>query len=179
VVWGWIGSNPAALTRAPGVKRQPRDVMRPEDAIAVIAAAAEEDPLAGLALRVAAVAGARRAEIAALRWTDLEGTVLTVDSAVTIANQDPTGSPTPRLVDTRTKTAERHTVTVDSATARIWAELRAEREEYGPYVFNLGDEPASPDRIGWWWTKARARSGIDKRWRLHDLRHFSDTQTRP
>ncbi|GAC1545068.1 MAG: site-specific integrase [Acidimicrobiales bacterium] len=175
VVWSWIGSNPAALTRAPGVKREPRDVMRPEDAIAVIAAAAEEDPLAGLALRVAAVAGARRAEIAALRWSDLEGTVLMVDSAVTIANQDPDSSPTPRLVDTRTKTAERHTGTVDSETARIWADLRAEREEYGPYVFNLGDEPASPDRIGWWWTKARARSGIDMRWRLHDLRHFSAT----
>ncbi|GAC1375239.1 MAG: hypothetical protein NVSMB4_03290 [Acidimicrobiales bacterium] len=66
-------------------------------------------------------------------------------------------------------------MTVDGETAWIWADLRAEREEYGPYVFNLGDEPASPDRIGWWWTKARARSGIDERWRLHDLRHFSAT----
>ena len=83
---------------------------------------------------MAGVAGARRAEIAALRWTDLEGTVLTIESAVTIANRTSDGRTTPRLVDTRTKAAERHTVTVDSETARIWADLRAEREEYGPYV---------------------------------------------
>ena len=35
---------------------------------------------------------------------------------------------------------------------------------------------AAPDRIGWWWTRARKLSGIDRRWRLHDLRHFSATQ---
>ena len=40
----------------------------------------------------------------------------------------------------------------------------------GQICFNLGDEPASPDGIGGWRTKARSRSGIDKRWRLHDLR---------
>ncbi|MGH9098132.1 MAG: tyrosine-type recombinase/integrase [Acidimicrobiales bacterium] len=175
VVWGWIASNPAALTRAPGVKRSPRDVMSPHDAIAVIEAATNDDPLAGLALRVAAVAGARRAELAALRWADLDGSVLSIDSAVTVIRGGSEGTQAPRLIDTRTKTAERHTVTLDTETVRLWRDLRSEREPYGPYVFNIGDAPASPDRIGWWWRCARDSSGIDKHWRLHDLRHFSAT----
>lgn len=175
VVWGWIASNPAALTRAPGVKRSPRDVMSPHDAIAVIKAATDDDPLAGLALRVAAVAGARRAELAALRWADLDGSTLTIDSAITVIRGGDEGREAPRLIDTRTKTAERHTVTLDAETVRLWGELRAERERYGPYVFNIGEGPPSPDRIGWWWRRARDSSGIDKHWRLHDLRHFSAT----
>ncbi|MDP9442264.1 MAG: site-specific integrase [Actinomycetota bacterium] len=174
VVWGWITSNPAALARARTAKRAPREAMRPEDAIAAIRAATEFDPLAGLALRIAAVAGPRRAELAALRWVDLKGRVLTIDSAVTLTRTDG-GSAPPELVDTPTKTGERHTVTLDHETVRLWKKLKAEREEFGPYVFNLGDAPANPDRIGWWWRRARQQSGIDPQWRLHDLRHFSAT----
>ena len=66
-MWGSITTNPAALSRAPRLKRTPRDTMSAEEAIAVIDAATKHDPLARIALRVAAVAGARRAEIAALR----------------------------------------------------------------------------------------------------------------
>ena len=175
VVWGWIPSNPAALTRPPGVKRSPRDVMSPADAVAVIKAASDTDPLVGLALRLAAVAGARRAELAALRWDDLDGAVLTIDSAITVIRGEGEGTEAPRLVDTRTKTAERHTVTLDTETIRLWNGLRTDLEPYGPYVFNIGEGPPSPDRIGWWWRRAREASGIDKHWRLHDLRHFSAT----
>ena len=40
---------------------------------AVIAAAARRDPAAGLALRLAAITGARRAELCALVWPDFGG----------------------------------------------------------------------------------------------------------
>jgi integrase len=170
-VWGWVTANPAALSRAPQLKQAPRDAMAPEEVIAVIEAATGIDPIAGLALRVAAIAGARRAELAALRWDDLRGSVLTVDSAVTTLRAD--GVTT--LIDSRTKTGERHTVTLDRDTVRLWGELRAEYEEFGPYICGLGDTPPNPDRVGWWWHRARAASGIDRKWRLHDMRHFSAT----
>jgi len=171
VVWGWISTNPAALARPPRRKRAPREVMSPEVAVAAIAAAASFDPLAGLAIRVAAVAGARRAELAALQWTDLRGSALTVDSSIhVIRNGDVT-----TLVDAPTKTAERHTLTLDKETVRVWRKLQGEYAEFGPYLFNLGEDPPHPDRIGWWWRRARELSGIDKKWRLHDLRHFSAT----
>jgi integrase len=171
VVWGWISANPAALARAPRRKRAPREAMAPEEAIAAIAAAAQVDALAGLALRVAAVAGARRAELAALRWADLRGTVLTVDSSIHVVRDGDVTT----LVDAPTKTAERHRVTLDRETVRLWRRLQALHEEFGPYLFNLGEDPPHPDRIGWWWHRARELSGIDKTWRLHDLRHFSAT----
>ena len=33
----------------------------------------------------------------------------------------------------------------------------------------------SPDRISWWWQRARQMSCIDAKWRLHDLGHWSAT----
>jgi integrase len=39
----------------------------------------------------------------------------------------------------------------------------------------LGDRPPSPDTISWWWRHARDAAGIDRAWRLHDLRHWSAT----
>jgi integrase len=132
--------------------------MTPDEVTSVLKAASAIDPLAGLALRIAAVAAARRAEIAALRWSDLRRTVLTVDSSVNVIRL---GEST-ELVDTRTKTAERHRVTLHRETVRLWRALQVEREEFGPYLFNLGTQPARPDRIGWWWQRARERSGVDK-----------------
>lgn len=42
-------------------------------------------------------------------------------------------------------------------------------------MFGIGSDLVNPDRIGYWWRRAREKSGIDKRWRLHDLRHWSAT----
>ena len=46
-------------------------------------AAGEVHELAPVALRLAAITGARRAELAALRWAELDGAVITIDSALT------------------------------------------------------------------------------------------------
>ena len=34
-------------------------------------------------------------------------------------------------------------------------------------------QPPNPDRIGYWWRIVREKAGIDAKWRLHDLRHWS------
>lgn len=67
-------------------------------------------------------------------------------------------------------------MTLDAGTIELFESLRPEFEEFGPSVFNIGDRPANPDRIGAWWRLARKRAGIDREWRLHDLRHWSATQ---
>ena len=54
-------------------------------------------------------------------------------------------------------------------------ELRAEREPLGPCTFGIGDGLVNPDRIGYWWRRARTAAGIDSQCRLHDLRHSSAT----
>ena len=128
-------------------------------------------PAAGVALRLAAVAGLRRAELAALQWTDLAGNQLTVDSSATIVRRDGESW----VEDVATKTGNRRTLTLDPATVDAIDELRVDREQISPYLFSDTTGPANPDRIGWWWTRAREQSGIDRKWRLHDLRHWTAT----
>jgi len=169
--WEWIGSNPAsqAVLRQP--KRAPRSAMTPDDVRAVIASAREIDPAAGVALRLAAVAGLRRAELAALQSSDLVGNQLTVDSSACIYRKDGESY----VEDVATKTGNTRTLTLDAATVDEIAALRTTREQASPYLFSDTDGPANPDRIGWWWSRARERSGIERKWRLHDLRHWTAT----
>lgn len=176
VRWGWLATNPAAGARLRAPKAPPREGMDADEVRRVLAAAETMEPAAGLALRLAAVAGARRAELAALRWDDVDGDRLTIDSAIATIRNGAAGDPAvPTLLDAATKTANRRTLTLDPDTARIIEEQRADRERYGPWMFALGDRPPNPDRIGAWWRRARRLAGIDPAWRLHDLRHWSAT----
>lgn len=169
--WEWVGANVASQARLRQPKRAPREAMSPDEVRAVIAAARGIDPAAAVALRLAAVAGLRRAEIAALRWTDLDGAQLRVDSSACVIRRDGESS----VADVPTKTANTRTITLDPQTVEEIAELRAVREQLSPYLFSDTSEPAKPDRIGLWWSRARERAGIDRRWRLHDLRHWTAT----
>ena len=170
--WGWVSTNAASLARLRSTKVKQRTSMSVDDVLNVIDAAATIDPAAGLALRVAAVAGARRAELASLRWTDLDGDQLLIDSAIEVIRN---GDGKPELHEAATKTANSRTVTIDPETLAMINALRVEREPYGPWMFGLGPDMISPDRIGWWWKRTRTLAGIDERWRLHDLRHWSAT----
>lgn len=170
--WGWVTSNVASMARLRSSKTTRRGVMSVEEVRAVALAAAEIDPAAALALRIAAVSGARRSELAALRWTDVAGDLLRIDSAIEVVRR---GEGSPQLRDAPTKTGNTRVVTLDRVTLAAIEELRVEREEYGRWMFGLGDDVVNPDRIGYWWRRSRDISGIDSSWRLHDLRHWSAT----
>jgi integrase len=174
VRWGWVHANVASHARLRVAKRAPRSSMTPEDVRAVLEAAAHIDPAAALALRIAAVTGARRSEIAALRWDDLKDDRLTIDSSVAV-RRDPGQAGSPELIDAPTKTANSRSVTVDQTTIDMIEAQRLQREIAGPYMFSIDAGPPNPDRIGWWWQRARDFAVIDEAWRLHDLRHWSAT----
>jgi len=112
--WGWVSSNVAAMARLRSSKVQ-RAVMSVDDVLAVMAAAATIDPAAELALRIAAVAGARRAEPASLRWSDEHDGQLLIDSAIEVTKG---GDGNPELREASTKTANERTVTLDADTLR-------------------------------------------------------------
>jgi integrase len=173
VRWGWLGSNPASLARLRIAKRSPRGSMTTAEVQKVLAAGAQLGSDVELALRLAALTGARRSELAGLRWDDVVDGRLRIDSSVAVLRSKGAG---PVRIDAPTKTANSRTVTLDSATLALIDALEAERRPLGEWMFSVVDGPAAPDRIGYWWSRARASSGIDKAWRLHDLRHFSATQ---
>jgi integrase len=81
----------------------------------------------------------------------------------------------PELIDAPTKTANDRMVALDETTVQMIEKQPFERDVVGPYMFSVDSGPANPDRIGWWWHRARELAGIDAKWRLHDLRDCSAT----
>lgn len=180
VRWGWVPTNVVAVARLGKRKTQPRGSLSDSDVRAVIASATglvvDEaiEPQAALALRLAAVTGARRSELAALRWEDLEGSRLLIDSSIVVIRPGD-GSRMPILRDDPTKTANRRVIALDPATLEALDENRARYAEYGPWILAVGPSPVNPERVSAWWRRARQAAGLDARWRLHDLRHWSAT----
>ncbi|MCU0270906.1 MAG: site-specific integrase [Acidimicrobiales bacterium] len=175
VRWGWLSQNPAALANHERPKRTPRGVMSTDEVQRVLAAAERVHDMAPIALRLAAITGARRAELAALRWVDLDGDVLTIDSALSAVPEEVDGTVVTVKRDDPTKSADRRTVALDGDTAALLAVQRAKREPLTVWMFSDTEAVPHPDRIGYWWRRARTLSGIDEGWRLHDLRHWSAT----
>ncbi|HEV3213817.1 MAG TPA: site-specific integrase [Acidimicrobiales bacterium] len=132
------------------------------------------EPHASVGLRLAAVTGARRSELAALRWDDLVESRLTVDSSIATL-RSPRGRPT--LRDDPTKTGNLRTVTLDDSTLSMLSALRAAVAIEGPWILAAGSRPLSPERLSAWWRRARGAAGVDARWRLHDLRHWAATSS--
>ena len=175
VRWGWISQNPTVLASYERQERTVRDVMSAEDIHAVLAGAVIVNEMAPVAFRLAAITGARRAELAALRRTDLDEAVLTIDSAITDVLEGEGDDRETVVRDDPTKTGDRRRVALDPDTVEVLEPLRAQREPYAPWLFSDDDEAPRPDRIGYWWRRSRELAGIDKEWRLHDLRHWSAT----
>jgi integrase len=161
VRWGWLQTNVAASARLRSAKQAPRDSMTVEEVRAVIEAAGAIDPAAALALRLAAVAGARRSEIAALRWDDFDVATqrLRIDSSVAVARTGVRGEA--QLIDAPTKTGDRRNVRLDDETAALLTSQRAERGEISHYVFSLTEGPpeSRPHQLV---VAASSRSGGDR-----------------
>lgn len=161
-------------------KTQPRGALTTDEVRSVIASAASlveagnVEPQAAIALRLAAVTGARRSELAALRWTDLNAGRLTIDSSIAILRGGAERS-TLTLRDDPTKTANRRVISLDASTVRALEALRISLGAYGPWILSPGPDPVNPERVTAWWRRARDGAGLDSKWRLHDLRHWSAT----
>lgn len=182
VKWGWIARNPAIDASPPSVP--PASIDPPQvDAVRRILAAADAE--LATYLRLEAGLGARRGEMVALRWGDIDLDAGTVTIRRAIAD----GGRGVGLVEKTTKTGRpRRPVALDAATVTTLREHRramAERAlavgaHLSPecYVFS-GDAasmlPWRPDSTGRRFRRLCDRIGVEGV-RLHDLRHFVATQ---
>lgn len=176
--WGWLDRNPALVASPP---RQTRgEVHPPTEQVArlLVAKADEWNPAFGMFLRLAVATGARRGELCALTWLDLDPTtaVLTIRRSVV----DGLGRGVQPIVkDTKTHAARR--VALDGSTfAALAAHGRAqtelaeqEGEKVTPASFMFshdldGRRPWRPEYA----TLAFRRLRGDTPIRLHDLRHL-------
>jgi integrase len=181
VRWGWLVSNPASNASPPKV-RTPEITPPPmADTRALLAAADERDRDFGTMLRVIAATGARRGEVCALRWSDLnaEAGTLTIRRSLAAV----VGGPIEK--DTKTHAARR--IALDKATLEALAAHRVvavERADIGGFAFDVGSfmftgadgvSPVHPDALTSVFRRLCDKLGL-KGVRLHDLRHLHATQ---
>jgi integrase len=180
VRWGWVQTNVVAVARLGKRKSQPRGTLSDDEVRAVLicasslVAAGKIEPQAAIALRLAAVTGARRSELAALRWEDFHSGRLVIDSSIAILRISD-GLRKPTLRDDPTKTANRRTVSLDATSKEMLNSLKVGSGPQSPWILSSRIDPVNPERVGAWWRRSRDGAGIEARWRLHDLRHWSAT----
>jgi integrase len=182
VRWDWIWMNPASNATPPRPK--PADIRppSPEHVMALLEWASEHDPALFCFLRLAASTGARRSQLLALRWGEIDwerGAISFTRALV----QGPHG---PELHPTKNHRTYR--VELDELTLGVLGEHRLDAEHRAEaaglelasasFVFGArrdGSAPWLPN----WATKqfiAALRAAGLPRFRLHDLRHFMATQ---
>ena len=182
VKWGWIGVNPAASASPPRVPPSSVAPPDPEELALLLGRATEESPELACYILVAAATGARRSELVALRWSDVdfEDATIEISRAIVIAKNG--------TVEKDTKTHASRRVSLDLQTIAALSEHRermtSRAEACGVglaatcFVFSNAPDCGTP-----WFPASVSRSfkrlcdaeGLTNI-RLHDLRHFVATQ---
>jgi integrase len=174
-----------AITRSPmdhvNKPQRPQRQIRPPSRDEVARLLSQVDGVEHVALRLACTTGARRGELAGLRWTDID------DSGQLSIVRSLAYTPTVGVHERPTKTGTRghRTITLDPATVAMLDTHRSEQaaladlERLPSPVWVLSDlagaEPWRPDRLTHVFADARTAAGVEGV-RLHDLRHFAATQ---
>lgn len=180
VAWEWIQFNPAAKA-SPG-KVEQAEVVPAEvpQVLALLDAAERENPDLAVFLVLAAVTGARRGELCALRWSDIateRGTV-TFSRVISIGPEGPVERRKPK-----TRSSLR-TISLDAVTMTLLSVHRRRCEERAAacgvslpadaYLFSGkvdGSVPWRPDSASRKFSHLRDAIGVDPEMHLHSLRH--------
>jgi integrase len=181
VRWGQLGVNRAELVDPPAPAATEPDPPSPEEAAALLNDA-WQDPEWGLMLWLTMLSGARRGEVCALRWLDLDTTraVLAVPASI---SQTKAG-----LARKPTKSEKGRRVSLDPYTLSLLAEHRARREQLcaalgvtltpDSYLFSPDPDsgaPWPPRTVSQRYRTMARRLGL-RSTRLHSLRHYSATE---
>lgn len=181
VRWGWLPSNPAASASPPRVVTPDIKPPSPEDLGRLFMTALAATPELATFVVVAAATGARRSELSALRWRDVDldaGRMLIARGLV----RGPDG-----LVEKDTKVHAARTVALDPTTIRLLREHHRRLSDRAAvcgtvladaaFVFSDapdGLDPWQPESTTRRFSMLRDRCGLPGL-RLHDLRHYVAT----
>ena len=182
VRWEWVWTNPAEHA-CPPVAVQREIFSPPPAAVARLLAATHDLPGLHAFFCVAVSTGARRGQLCALRWSDIDFDRNAVSFARSLA-EGPAGA----VQIVATKNRKRNRVEIDNATLNelrrhydhVEASAKSASVELAPgaYVFARDVEGLSPWRPNWVtkeFVRLRADNGLAGH-RLHDLRHFMATE---
>lgn len=182
VRWGLVTTKPVREIDPPRRAKTGLAPPLPEEVARLLARAEEVEAELAMFLRLAAASGARRCELGALRWTDLdlEAGELVIARAVVL---DGAGG----YVEKDAKTHQQRIVSIDDGTVAALGAYRRRVAETAlacgvgvstdAFVFSPepdGSVAWKPDRWTYAFVKLRADVGVSCR--LHDLRHYHGTE---
>ena len=182
VRWGWISHNPALDVSPPRVPARELSPPTPDELVCLFRMAQEVDPALAAFILLAGSTGARRGELIALRWrdVDLDGELLTISRGIVEADGE--------LIEKDTKTHQTRRVSLDPDTTaalvahRSWSEANAESAGTAisddSFVFSHapdGSTPWRPDSTSRAFRVLCMQAGVSGV-RLHDLRHYVATR---
>lgn len=183
VRWEWLPSNPAAKASPGTSQRLPANAPTPDAVVALLERAGREDHDFALCLVLAALTGARRGELVALRWSDvdLDDATLSITRAISVGDAGPVERPRPKTASSVRRIAldERTVELLAAHRARMVERAQACDHELSPTAFVFshhvdGSVPWRPDFVSLKFRRLRHGLGLDGV-RLHDLRHFVAT----
>ena len=182
VRWGWVRTNVAEMAKPPRVSQSRVTAPSLEVVREVIEGAERRDPRLAPLLMLAALTGMRRRELCALRRSDVDLSVGTIDVAKSLVVA-PGG-----LVEKSTKTNRGRLVALDPVGVALLTRHRSRAEHWiaeagselppDAFVFSPFPEGTTsfrPDNLTSFFIRVRNEIGAPTV-RLHDLRHFTATQ---
>jgi integrase len=179
--WQWMMYNPCRAARPPKVVEAEIRCPEPEEVRRLITYAENADPDLAAYLRLAADSGARRGELVALHWSDVDlerGTVVITKAVTEVGG-------TITVKGTKNGTTRRIAIATPTVAAlrglrgrqRETALSLGRRSEDGPVFTSdpLAQEAWRPDFVSRRFRRVTRAVGLPSI-RLHDLRHFVATR---
>lgn len=182
VKWELVAASPVPAATPPGLKKyelQPPSLGDIKAAVKLV----HERPTLHLFLRLATMTGARRGELCALRWSEIDFATKKVTISHSVVN-----IPHHPLELKSTKNGKPKRIGLDRRTLvllkwhrrsqRIQAVRNGVELDPDPFVFAgdmAGSKPWRPNQATTEWSRIRDRAGLEGV-RLHDLRHALATR---
>lgn len=181
VRWEWIRTNPADNAKKPKQRAPQPEPPSPAEAARIVAAAWEQDAEWGALVWLVMVTGMRRAEVVALRWSDVD-----LDEGMLAIRRNYVRSAS-RGIEKDTKTHQMRRISLDAETVAMLTDHRARCDEQllaldvqiteQTFLFSYQptrDAPADPSAVTHRYGRMCTSLGIDSH--LHALRHYSATE---
>jgi integrase len=179
--WGWITVNPLDAAQRPRMPAPQPDPPSPEEAAKIVNAAWQQDEDWGTFVWLTLVTGARRGELLALLWDDVDVAAGMLRIRRGLVHHDG------KIIVKDTKTHQMRRISLDEATVEI---LDAHKKRCvdrctgigtmlagDAFVFSYSPDSrraCSPSAITHRYAKMTAKLGL--RTHLHALRHYSATE---
>ncbi|WP_228770088.1 tyrosine-type recombinase/integrase [Actinokineospora alba] len=178
VRWKWVGTNPFTLAES---QKAPKPKPKPPraDQAAIIVEEAWADLEWGMFIWLAMVTGARRGEMCALKWDDLDLSAGVIGIKRSVAQRGK------RTWEKDTKTHQQRRITIDESTVSLLTAYQARRleiagvDEFHPdaRIFSSSADSMTwlkPDSVSQKYSRLCARLGWTMN--IHNLRHYSATE---